>query len=57
MEVILMNGEVAGTRNPTGHMILLDCRFELPFGDFYFVDYFIQLVDKYIITVDLKCAI
>lgn len=34
MEVILMNGEVAGTRNPTGHMILLDCRFELPFGDF-----------------------
>lgn len=32
MELILMNGEVAGTRNPTGHMILLDCRFELPFG-------------------------
>ncbi|XP_037051144.1 protein unc-13 homolog B isoform X10 [Bradysia coprophila] len=31
MEVILMNGEVAGTRNATGHMILLDCRFELPF--------------------------
>lgn len=33
MELILMNGEVAGTRNPTGHMILLDCRFELPFGN------------------------
>lgn len=32
MELILMDGEVAGTRNPTGHMILLDCRFELPYG-------------------------
>lgn len=27
-DVILMDGEVAGTENPTGHMILLDCRFE-----------------------------
>lgn len=32
MELILMDGEVAGTKNPTGHMILLDCRFEHPFG-------------------------
>lgn len=32
MEIILMDGEVAGTKNPTGHMILLDCRFEPPFG-------------------------
>lgn len=32
MELILMDGEVAGTKNPTGHYILLDCRFELPFG-------------------------
>lgn len=31
-DVILMDGEVAGTENPTGHMILLDCRFEPPFG-------------------------
>lgn len=34
MELILMDGEVAGTKNPTGHYILLDCRFELPFGKF-----------------------
>lgn len=34
MELILMDGEVAGTKNPTGHYILLDCRFELPFGEF-----------------------
>lgn len=32
MDLILMDGEVSGTKNPTGHMILLDCRFELPFG-------------------------
>ncbi|XP_037925907.1 protein unc-13 homolog B isoform X10 [Hermetia illucens] len=31
MDLILMDGEVSGTKNPTGHMILLDCRFELPF--------------------------
>lgn len=31
-ELVLMNGEVSGTRDPTGHMILLDLRFELPYG-------------------------
>lgn len=31
-ELVVMNGEVAGTRTPTGHMLLLDCRFEMPFG-------------------------
>lgn len=31
-DVILMDGEVAGCQNPTGHMILLDCRFEPPLG-------------------------
>lgn len=36
-EVILMNGEVAGTKNPTGHMLLLDCRFELPYGGKNFI--------------------
>lgn len=34
MDLILMEGEVAGTKNPTGHMILLDCRFEQPFGSY-----------------------
>lgn len=28
----MMDGEVVGTKNPTGHSLLLDCRFELPFG-------------------------
>jgi protein unc-13 len=32
-DLILMDGEVAGTRDPTGHMILLDLRFEMPFGN------------------------
>lgn len=31
-DVILLDGEVAGIENPTGHMILLDCRFEPPLG-------------------------
>lgn len=31
-DAILMNGEVVGTKTPTGHSILLDCRFELPYG-------------------------
>lgn len=26
------NGEVKGTANPTGDSLLLDCRFELPWG-------------------------
>lgn len=32
-EQIIVNGEVQGTRDPTGHMILLDLNFELPFGE------------------------
>lgn len=32
-EQIIVNGEVQGTRDPTGHMILLDLHFELPFGE------------------------
>lgn len=32
-EQIVHNGEVQGTRDPTGHMLLLDLHFELPFED------------------------
>lgn len=32
-EQIIQNGEVQGTRVPTGHMLLLDLHFELPFED------------------------
>lgn len=32
-ELVQQNGEVIGTKDPTGHMILLDCRFELPYGE------------------------
>jgi hypothetical protein len=28
----MTDGEVVGTKNPTGHSLLVDCRFELPFG-------------------------
>ena len=31
-ELHLLNGEISGTSQPTGHMLLLDCRFELPYG-------------------------
>uniref|UniRef100_A0A8D9AMT0 Phorbol ester/diacylglycerol-binding protein unc-13 n=1 Tax=Cacopsylla melanoneura TaxID=428564 RepID=A0A8D9AMT0_9HEMI len=31
-ELVMMDGEVVGTKIPTGHSILMDCRFELPFG-------------------------
>jgi len=29
---VMRDGEVVGTKNPTGHSLLVDCRFELPFG-------------------------
>lgn len=32
-EVLMKNHEVCGTKNPTPHKILLDTRFELPFGE------------------------
>ncbi|KAL3866052.1 hypothetical protein ACJMK2_043393, partial [Sinanodonta woodiana] len=30
-ELIMQNGEVMGTRGPTGHSVLIDARFELPY--------------------------
>lgn len=33
-EQVMMNGEVNGTRDPTGHMLLLNLHFELPFGKY-----------------------
>ncbi|XP_069672029.1 uncharacterized protein [Periplaneta americana] len=30
-ELVMRDGEVVGTKNPTGHSLLVDCRFELPF--------------------------
>lgn len=32
-DVVMVNGEVGGTRDPTGHMLLLDLHFEMPFGE------------------------
>ncbi|TWW60141.1 Protein unc-13 -like protein B [Takifugu flavidus] len=31
-EVLMKEGEICGTTNPTPHQVLLDARFELPFG-------------------------
>lgn len=31
-ELIMQNGEITGTKFPTGHKCLLDARFELPYG-------------------------
>lgn len=33
-ELVMRDGEVVGTKNPTGHSLLVDCRFELPFGKY-----------------------
>ena len=33
-EQVMENGVVVGTRNPTGDYLMLDCRFELPYGEF-----------------------
>lgn len=30
----MLGGEVVGTKAPTGHTLLIACRFELPFGKF-----------------------
>ena len=43
-ELIMKNGEVMGTQSPTGHTVLIDARFELPYGECkniicYFVPY------------------
>ena len=32
---VVENGEVKGTANPTGDSLLLDCRFELPWGMYF----------------------
>lgn len=31
-ELVMRDGEVVGTKMPTGDSLLVDCRFELPFG-------------------------
>lgn len=31
-ELVVRGSEIVGTAGATGHAILLDCRFELPFG-------------------------
>ena len=28
----MQNGEIKGTRYPTGHNVLIDARFEIPYG-------------------------
>lgn len=32
-EVLMKADEICGTKNPTPHLVLLDTRFELPFGE------------------------
>ena len=34
-ELIMQNGEVKGTRYPTGHSVLIDARFEIPYGRYW----------------------
>lgn len=32
-ELVMRDSEVVGTKNPTGNSLLVECRFELPFGE------------------------
>ena len=34
-EVVMEGGRIVRTRNPTGHAVLVDARFELPCGKFW----------------------
>lgn len=43
-EQIMQNGVVVGTRNPTGDYLLLDCRFELPYGNLLTLKLLIDLI-------------
>lgn len=36
---MMKDDEICGTKNPTPHKILLDTRFELPFGEFIELDF------------------
>ncbi|KAL2294135.1 hypothetical protein Nmel_007857, partial [Mimus melanotis] len=38
-EVVMKHDEICGTKNPTPHKILLDTRFELPFGECISITY------------------
>jgi len=38
-EVVMKHDEICGTKNPTPHKILLDTRFELPFGECSLITY------------------
>ena len=33
-EVVMEGGRIIRTKNPTGHAVLVDCRFEIPCGKF-----------------------
>lgn len=48
----MTDGEVIGTKVVTGQSLLLDCRFELPFGEYN--SYFTQ---KHMIILDLLALI
>lgn len=38
-ELVMTEGEVIGTKVATGHSLLVDCRFELPFGEYFRVNF------------------
>lgn len=40
-ELLMRDGEVVGTKHPTGHSLLVDCRFELPFGKYLLTFFFL----------------
>lgn len=55
-EVLMKADEIYGTKNPTSHRVLLDTRFELPFGEIQccfkcssilsFIVYHLQVLDR-----------
>lgn len=46
----MKDDEICGTKNPTPHKILLDTRFELPFGESILLDFKNHLILFYYIV-------
>lgn len=57
-ELIVVEGDIVGTKSPTGQMIMLDCRFEPPFGRYFFrLLFFNSLIFRFILSQSLSVSL
>lgn len=50
-EVLMKADEIYGTKNPTPHRVLLDTRFELPFGKMSYRSQFFDWAHSYLFYI------